>query len=72
MVDLGVGIEAHQFDSNHTRLIIAWTDIDELKTISISPVKFIAAYDRDGNPIPVGDNFEVTVGFAPIYLEYSR
>jgi hypothetical protein len=71
MLNLGEGIEAHQFISNQKRLVVVWTDIDELKTIKISPDRFIKAFDRDGIEIPVDDNFDVTIGFAPIYLEYS-
>ncbi len=72
MVDLGAGIEAHEFIGGKTRLLIVWTDIDEQKIIQISQTNFQAAYDRDGTPITVDSNFNVSIGFAPIYLVYSR
>jgi len=71
-VDLGAGIEAHEFIGEKTRLLIVWTDIDEQKIIEIPQTNFQAAYDRDGNPIFVDNNFNVSIGFAPIYLLYSR
>jgi len=72
MVDYGDGIETHEFRNIDTWLQVIWTDIDEEKIIQIPKDHFQAAIDRDGNPITVGGDFEVTIGFAPIYLAYSR
>jgi hypothetical protein len=70
MVNYGEGIEAHEFRSNSKVLQVIWTDVDENLIILIPQNKFIAAYDRDGNQISVGSNFQIIVGFAPVYLEY--
>jgi hypothetical protein len=72
MVNLGEGIQTHEFSSNKTKLLIIWTEIDELRTIEIPQTNFQSAYDRDSNPIQVSGDFEITIGFAPVYLVYSR
>jgi hypothetical protein len=72
MINYGEGVEAHEFRSNSKKLQVIWTDVDEYLTIQIPQDKFIAAYDRSGNLISVGSNFEISVGFAPVYLLYSH
>jgi hypothetical protein len=71
LADYGPGLEAYAFQRGDQRVHVVWAVEDQPLTISVPQSRFIAAYDRDGNPIsptPVGSDYQVGVGFEPVYL----
>ena len=70
-VSYNPGIEAYSFDNRQQRVHVVWTKTDQNINLTIPGVKFIAAYGRDGNPItPIasGQDYQLSVGFSPIYI----
>jgi hypothetical protein len=68
----GAGIEAYSFRRGTQEVHVVWTgqDVSGL-TILIPANNYVEAHMRDGTLIPpvlVGGNFQVPVGFSPIYV----
>jgi len=68
----GAGIEAYSFRRGTQEVHVVWTgqDVSGL-TILIPANNFIDAYSRDGTlitPVLVGGDFQVPIGFSPIYV----
>lgn len=70
-VDYGQGIEAYGFARYDRRVQIVWAISDQTLAISIPQAQFIAATDRDGNPVtPIasGANYLLQARFEPLYI----
>jgi hypothetical protein len=71
-VDYGPGVEAYRFDTRARLIDVLWS-IDTISdTITVPQVEFVAAYSRDGAVLDrelVGSDYQLTVGFSPIYVE---
>jgi hypothetical protein len=68
----GDAIEGYVFRRPARTVDVLWTKTDTTVQISVPQSKFIAAYDRSGNPItPVIElgQVKVNVGFSPIYVQ---
>ncbi|HLF88818.1 MAG TPA: hypothetical protein VI451_07750 [Anaerolineales bacterium] len=74
-INYGDGIEAYAF-SNSTEIInVVWTELDASIPFTVPQDKFLGAVDRDGNaitPIVVGNNYQFTATFSPIYAVISH
>jgi hypothetical protein len=71
-VDYGDGIEAYSFRRGEQDVHVVWTEQDVLGLTILIPVNnYVEAHLRDGTLIPpvlVGGNFQVPIGFSPIYV----
>jgi hypothetical protein len=70
-VDHGPGLEAYAFSRGTQLVHVVWARDDEVLTVSVWPLDYVAAYGRDGNllsPTLVGAMFQLQVGFEPIYI----
>ncbi len=70
-VDHGPGLEAYLFRKGTGRVQVVWAVEDEELTVSVPALSYEAAYSRDGEPLTptlVGANFQLQVGFEPIYI----
>jgi hypothetical protein len=70
-VDFGAGIEAYQFSKGYANIHVVWAETDQELMITVPKSEFIGAWDRDGKVIeptkkPV--NYQIPVGFSPIYV----
>ncbi|MCP4361185.1 MAG: hypothetical protein GY796_24520, partial [Chloroflexi bacterium] len=67
----GIWVEGYIFTSR-TRLVqVLWSRNDATHVVSIPAETFIAAYDRENNPITPtlsGNYYQLQVQFAPIYV----
>ena len=73
-VDYGSDIEAYAFDERVKFVHVIWAKEDQIFNILVPGEKFIAAYDRDGSvidPTPNGLDYQLPLGFSPIYIEFS-
>ena len=73
-VNYNSGIEAYEFDTRQQIIHVLWAKTDQIINLQIPGAKFIAAYLRDGDPIsptPVGSDYELSVGFSPIYIVFE-
>ena len=73
-VDYGPGLEAYAFHRGTQFVHVVWAIEDEVLTVSVPALSYVAAYDRDGNllsPTLVGGQFQFQVGFDPIYIILS-
>lgn len=64
-------VEAYEFQRKTERVHVAWAKTDQTFTIQVPASKFKAAYDINGtqlNPPLVGANYEISVGFTPVYV----
>lgn len=64
-------IEAYAFQRRSDGLHILWAKENVTVTVSISQTNFVAAYSRDGAPLPVtptAAGVEITIGFDPVYI----
>jgi hypothetical protein len=71
VVDYGVAVEAYAFRRSGELVQVVWTKDATAVQITLPQSRFRGAFDRDGDPlIPVviGTNYQLTVGFEPIYL----
>jgi hypothetical protein len=71
-VNYGAGVEAYAFYGGAKNLHVAWLNQNLTQTIRVPQSRFVAAYDRFGNPITAslnGSNYELTVSYHPIYIE---
>ena len=74
-VDYGSDVEAYSFVREDDRVHVAWSTDTISDNIYVPQSEFLAAYDREGNPlspIEVGVYYQLTVGFSPIYLHLRR
>jgi len=74
-VNYGTGIESYAFGRGREAIHVIFTINDTALTISLPQSEFIAAYTRDGAPIPPslsGSNYTFQVTFEPIYLIRTR
>jgi hypothetical protein len=74
-VDYGPDIEAYAFQrSPNETLVILWNKNDATQEITIPAANFLSARMRLGfniqslNPLPVGSDYKISVGFSPIFL----
>jgi hypothetical protein len=70
-VDYGSDVEAYSFVRETDRVHVTWSTDTIADTIDVPQSEFLAAYDREGNPlspIEVGTDYQFAVGFSPIYL----
>jgi hypothetical protein len=70
-VDVFIGVEAYAFISGNQEVMVAWSYEDFQSTVAIPKQKFVKAISRSGTPINanlVGENYEITVGFEPVYI----
>jgi hypothetical protein len=71
-VDYGAGLEAYAFQRDTQQIHVVWSEEDlSALTILVPTSKFIEARSRDGTliaPSLVGDNYQILVGFSPIYV----
>lgn len=68
-------IEAYAFSNNVEVMQVVWAKLEGNYPFTVPVDKFIAAYDREGNPITpvsVGNSFQFTATFSPIYIEVSH
>jgi hypothetical protein len=73
-IDYGAEVEAYAFSRGAEQIQIVWTKDATTTTILIPQSWFRRATDRDGNPltpIAVGKDYQLTVGFEPIYIILS-
>lgn len=71
VVAYGGDVEAYSFTRAKDRLHVAWSVDASPNVINVPQANFLAAYDRDGTPLtPVaaGSDYQLTVGFSPIYI----
>jgi hypothetical protein len=70
--DYGTGIEAYAFRREAQDVHVVWTKLDVPGLSILVPAgNFVEARSRDGAVIPpvlVGGNYQVPVGFSPIYV----
>lgn len=74
-VHYGSGVEAYSFLRERDRVHVAWSTDTIPDTIYVPQSEFLGAYDREGNPlspIEVGTDYQLAVGFSPIYLHLRR
>ncbi len=71
VVNHASGVEAYSFRRGSEVVQVIWTRANDVIPITFPVAKFIAAYDRAGNPIvptPVGDNYEINARFTPTFV----
>jgi len=74
-VAYGSDIEAYSFLRENDRVHVIWSTDTITNTIYVPQSEFLAAYDREGNPLsPIGvdTDYQLSVGFSPIYLQLRR
>lgn len=74
-VTYSADLEAYAFSNSAEIIHVVWAKLDGNYTFTVPADKFIAAFDRDGNvlaPVPVGDSYQFTATFEPIYIELSH
>lgn len=74
-VDYGNDIEAYAFCRGLEGIHVVWVKEDQTLTITVPQSEFVAARDRDGNPIVptlTGSDYQLQVGFEPIYILRTR
>ncbi|MFH1635964.1 MAG: hypothetical protein ABIG63_18380 [Chloroflexota bacterium] len=65
-------VEAYIFGANGKFVHVAWAKDDNQYPILIPQDRFIEARTRDGaviTPVAVGTDYQITVGFSPVYIE---
>jgi hypothetical protein len=65
------GVEAYSFRRGKELVQVVWARADEVIPITVPVAKFIAAFDRGGNPVvptPIGDNYQLDIRFTPTFL----
>ncbi len=70
-IDYGAAVEAYAFRRDAEDVQVIWTKDDVTVPITVPQSRFRRAFDREGNPLnPVvmGTNAQLTVGFKPIYI----
>jgi hypothetical protein len=70
-VDQGLGLEAYLFRRGTEHVQVVWAVQDEVLTVSVPALSYVAAYSRDGDPLsptPVGSDLQFQVGFEPVYI----
>jgi hypothetical protein len=75
VADYGPEVEAYSFVAAAKRIHVVWSIDTTPNEILVPKSEFRAAYDRDGailEPTPVGDDYSLSAGFAPIYIELKR
>ncbi|MCB9136338.1 MAG: hypothetical protein H6636_12990 [Anaerolineales bacterium] len=68
-------IEAYAFSNSAEIVQVVWAKLDGNYAFSVPADKFLAAFDRDGNaiaPVLVGNTYQFTAKFEPIYIELSH
>lgn len=73
--DYGAGIEAYEFITPNRRVHVVWSIDTAPDDILVPQSEYLAAYDRAGTPIApvlVGDYYQFTAGFSPIYVDLQR
>ena len=71
----GSAVEAYSFTKRTERIHVVWSKDAIADTIQVPQSSLNQAYDRDGNilsPTLAGDNYEITVGFSPVFLMLNR
>ncbi|MEJ2207686.1 MAG: hypothetical protein P8129_01445 [Anaerolineae bacterium] len=70
-VDYGPEIEAYRFQRGAESVHVAWAIEDATLSVYVPATDYVAAYDRDGNPLSpsvAGTELKLQVGFDPIYI----
>jgi hypothetical protein len=70
-VSYGADIEAYAFEVRPNQVQVVWAKTDQALTILVPGEKFLVAYSRDGDVLtatPVGSDYQLPVGFSPIYI----
>ena len=73
--DYGSQIEGYSFLRAGERVHVIWSKDTTMHTVTVPRSKLIQVYDRDGNtisPTLVGDQYQFTVGFSPVYVDLMR
>lgn len=73
--DYGTDVEAYAFVSPSRRVHVLWSIDMTPDVVTVPQSDFQAAYDRKGAtiaPVAVGDDYQFTVGFSPIYFSLNR
>ena len=71
VVSNGDGIEAYAFETNHGETHVYWAIEDQTFSIQIPITQLNEAYSMYGDVLPktvVGSNYQINVGFSPIYV----
>jgi hypothetical protein len=71
LVGHGPGVEAYAFRRGNEVVQIVWAQSNEVIPVTYPGWKFIAAYDRDGNPViptPIGDDIQLNIHFSPTFV----
>jgi hypothetical protein len=71
-VDYGAGIEAYAFANSGRTVQIVWTEENASLPFTVPQATFVTALDQNGNPITptvVGNDYQFTATFSPIYIE---
>jgi hypothetical protein len=71
MAVYGEGIDAFAFTSSDRGVQVVWTALDANLPFTVPQATFVEALDREGNPITptvVGDSYQFTATFSPIYI----
>jgi hypothetical protein len=75
--DYGPFIEAYAFRSGLHQVHVLWSKEDQTRQFYVPVNKFIRAVNRDGlfmydqnqpPPITIGTDYQLEVGFSPIYI----
>lgn len=71
IVNYDINVEAYEFRRGLQRVHVAWVKSNIGLTILVPQSKFVAAYNKNGapiDPLPVGSDYEIPIGFSPIYI----
>jgi hypothetical protein len=71
-VDYGSNIEGYSFTKGDRQIQVLWAKMDEQLSITLAARQFVQASAWNGarlQPFATGPDFQIPVGFSPIYVE---